>query len=516
MPVAYENRLALANPISLIVDKPSAEFTREDLLRVIEELNIEQITFHYTGLDGRYKELKIPVTSREVAERILTDGERVDGSSLFAGVVDTTLSDLYVIPVYKTAFVNPFDEKSLDLTCRYFTSDGELAPFAPDTILHRAAALFRRETGMELYALCELEFFLLSDREPNVFPGMIQRGYHESSPFVKTGHILNEMARCIAKITGAVKYAHSEVGYVECVSSNVEEINGKRAEQLEIEFLPTPVEDVGDYVVLARWLIRNIAYRHGCLATFAPKIEEGVAGNGQHVHVELLKNGRNAMTDEQGELSTQARKVIGGLCTYADSLVAFGNTVPSAYLRLVPNQEAPTHICWSDLNRSAMIRVPLGWSHLRNLAARINPQQRTALGDQEGRQTVEIRTPDGSALDHLLLAGITLAAEWGLSSNESLEIAGNLCTTANVFRDETLLKQLRILPKSCVESSRILLQKRSLYEREGIFPASVIDFVAKMLQAEDDENMNSYLAGLPADSRLSETRRIMHKDIHRH
>jgi len=63
----------------------------------------------------------------------------------------------------------------------------------------------------------------------------------------------------------------------------------KCGEQLEIEFLPTPIEDAGDYLVLARWLIRNVAYRHGCLATFAPKIEEGVAGNGFHVHMEVRR-----------------------------------------------------------------------------------------------------------------------------------------------------------------------------------------------------------------------------------
>src|SRR5512142_2047634 len=146
---------ALTNPISLIVDKPREQFTREDLIRVIEEKQIERITFHYTALDGKYKELKIPVAGRYQAERILADGERVDGSSLFKGLVETTLSDLYVVPVYKTAFLSPFEPASLDFTCRYLTREGELVPFALDTILARAAALFRRTTGLELHALGE-------------------------------------------------------------------------------------------------------------------------------------------------------------------------------------------------------------------------------------------------------------------------------------------------------------------------------------------------------------------------
>ncbi|MCZ6769761.1 MAG: glutamine synthetase, partial [Acidobacteria bacterium] len=71
------------------------------------------------------------------------------------------------------------------------------------------------------------------------------------------------------------------------------------------------------------------------------------------------------------------------------------------------------------------------------------------------------------------------------------------------------------LPGSCVESSRILLKKRRLYERKNIFPESIIDYVANLLRAENYEHMNEFLVNLPADDRLQETRRIMHKELHR-
>ena len=511
-----DRRYALTNPIVRLLDKPRESFTREDLLRVITERAIERVTFHYTGLDGKYKELKIPVADRYHAERILADGERVDGSSLFRGMVDAAVSDLYVVPLYKSAFFNPFDETSLDFTCRYLTRDGDLVPFAPDTILHNANALFERSTGMQLRALGELEFFLVGEPTTHAFAGSKQRGYHASSPFVKSGTVLNEMIRCITQITGAVKYAHSEVGFIESVRSDLAEIAGKSAEQLEIEFLPTSIEDAGDHLVLSRWLIRNIAWRHGYVATFAPKIEEGVAGNGLHVHMEVVQDGRNVMAEASGALSPIARQVIGGLCTYADSLTAFGNTVSSAYLRLVPNQEAPTLICWSDLNRSAMIRVPLGWSALENLAGRLNPQQDVPYLEPKGRQTVELRSPDGSAIAHLLLAGITMAAEWGLTRPESTATADRLYVAGDVFRDPARVRTLTALPKSCVESSRILEEKRGLYQRDEVFPPSVIDYVIGLLRAENDEHMNRVLSDLPADDRLHETRKIMHKDLHRH
>ena len=230
------------------------------------------------------------------------------------------------------------------------------------------------------------------------------------------------------------------------------------------------------------------------------------------------------MIGPDGSLSEEAKKLIGGLCEYADSLTAFGNTVSSAYLRLVPNQEAPTRICWSDLNRSALIRVPLGWTNSGNLAAKINPSTQDDYREAPGgRQTVELRSPDGSAQVHLLLAGIVMAADWAFKNGLSLfkeygplEQAKRFYVKGNIFSDKELLNSLPVLPASCVESSQILLEKRDLYERDGIFPPSVIDYVVRMLRAENDEFMNKNLSDLPADDRLHEIRKIMHKDLHRH
>lgn len=507
---------ALMNPLTRLLDKPRAEFTRADLLQVIEQNQLQRITFHYTGIDSKLKELKIPIASRAQAERILADGERVDGSSLFRGLVDVSVSDLYVVPVYKTAFLNPFDSGSLDFVCRYLTHEGELASYTLDNILLKAYQRFRAQTGLDLHAMGELEFFLLSNPTHNIYATARQRGYHTASPFNKTGDIINEMVNHITQITGAVKYAHSEVGNLHEVRSDLEEIAGKRADQLEVEFLPTPIDEAGDNLVLARWLIRNVAYRHGCVATFTPKLEEGIAGNGLHVHMELLQNGRNVMRQD-GQLSPAALQLIGGLSHYAGTLTAFGNTVSSAYLRLVPNQEAPTRVCWSESNRSAMIRVPLGWANASNLARQVNPQQTTDFVDEVGRQTVELRSPDGSAIVHLLLAGITMAATWGLTHPAiAQQLAEELHVTGNIFRDKAVLARLQPLPSSCVASAAALRQQRELYEADGVFPPSMIDYVAQLLEEEDDADMNHELADLPADDRLHRTRAIMHKDLHRH
>ncbi len=510
------DQAALANPLSLMLDKDRRDFTRADMLKVIRERGIERLSFHYTSVDGKLRELKLPVSDFTQAERILASGERVDGSSLFAGLVDAAASDLYVVPSYRTAFLSPFDTLSLNFICRFLDRDGQLAAFTPDNILAIAHERFTERTGLELHALGELEFFLVREGGPENFSAHRQVGYHASSPFFKGGDVVNEMVRYMTQITGAVKYAHAEVGYIDSVRSNLPLLAGRRAEQHEIELQTRPIEEMGDLVGLARWIIRNVAHRHGMLATFAPKIEEGVAGNGLHFHMELVADGRNIMSAEDGSLSPEARKLIGGLVHYASTLSAFGNTVASSFLRLVPNQEAPTRICWSHNNRSALIRVPLGWSKQSHLARVVNPSDTDDYVDPRGRQTVELRSPDGSASFHLLLAGITGAAEYGLTHDGMLELAEKTNVEGNVFHDKERMKHLEPLPASCVQCARLLDERRAMYEVDGVFPASVIDYQIELLSKEKDEKLNSDFSKLPAEERLMATRELMHKDIHRH
>ncbi|NOZ13540.1 MAG: glutamine synthetase [Acidobacteria bacterium] len=510
----------LENPLELFLDKERNDFTRGDILRVIEEMGIELLSFHYTGIDGKLKELRLPVQSRSQVLQLLADGERADGSSLFKGLVDTACSDLYVVPLYRTAFLNPFSENTLGMMCRFFDREGKLADFAPGSILHRASELLRSSTGLSLHALGELEFFLLyrpETEDGDHYPLPMQSGYHATGPFVKHGAIVEEMVRHISRITGSVKYAHSEVGVIRNLASNIPEIDGRFGEQWEIEFLPAPVSDMADDLVIAKWIVRNVAQKHGCIATFAPKLEEGVAGNGFHFHMMLREGDKNVMVGDKGELSEAARQLIGGICHYADSLTAFGNTVSSAYLRLVPGQEAPTRVCWSDLNRTAMIRVPLGWQTVHDLAANLNPADEEDAVPGKSRQTVELRTADGSALIHLILSGITMAAQWGLSHpGESLEIARTLYLPVENSRDGEFLGHLPPLPRSCVESARVLRRKADLYTREGVFHESILRYMTELLLAEDDEDMNQRLTSMPADQRLNESLKIMHGNLHRH
>ena len=109
-----------------------------------------------------------------------------------------------------------------------------------------------------------------------------------------------------------------------------------------------------------------------------------------------------------------------------------------------------------------------------------------------------------------------MAATWGFQEEQSLELAKKYYVNKDLQSDLNGLDVFPSLPKSCVESSRLLLEKRFLYEREAIFPKSIIDFMCRLLLAENDEMMAQKLADLPLNDRLHEIRKIMHRTLHRH
>jgi glutamine synthetase len=260
--------------------------------------------------------------------------------------------------------------------------------------------------------------------------------------------------------------------------------------QHEIEFLPCPVEDAADQLVLAKWVVREVAYKYDLEVSFAPKIIVGHAGIGMHVHVRLVKDDKNMMVDKDG-LSDIAKKMIAGMLQLAPSLTAFGNTVPTSFLRLVPHQEAPTCICWGDRNRSVLIRVPLGWLGVDNMIHDANPQEPKVDYHYMNTQTVELRSPDGSANVHQLLAGMTVAALHGLESDDSLKFAEE----TYVKVDASKCIDLDQLPASCYEAAEKLLEQRDFYEKNGVFPAGMIDKLANDLKAHKDKDLSEKLFG---------------------
>ena len=279
-----DNRIELnPNEVVAFLGKLPGEFTRADMLRFIREKGIRMIDFMYPAEDGRVKTLNFTVNNLAYAETILTEGERVDGSSLFPSFIEAGNSDLYVLPRYRTAFVDPFNEiPTLCFLCSFFDKNGEPFDCAPYQTLMRAEDAFYQSTGMTFEAMGELEYYVITDADP-LFPATDQKGYHESEPFAKLNDFRRACMVRVAQTGGQIKYGHSEVGNFT--------LDGKIYEQNEIEFLPNPVATAADQLLLAKWVIRNLAYQWGLDVSFAPKITTGKAGSGMHIHMRLMKDG---------------------------------------------------------------------------------------------------------------------------------------------------------------------------------------------------------------------------------
>jgi glutamine synthetase len=342
-----------------------------------------------------------------------------------------------------------------------------------------------------------------------------QRNYHQSFPYLHGRAIADEILRTVAEVTGCVKYCHGEVGYIDRIDSHLPELDDKRVEQYEIEFDLVPIEDLGTWLAVARWLVRAIAAHHGASVTYLPKLEEGMAGSGLHFHLALTRDGRNVMVDEKGELTEDALRIIGGLLRRSPELTAFGNTVAASYLRLVPGQEAPTLVCWGRHNRSSLIRVPLDFRTDRRLDLTMNPDETGDLPPFEEKATVEYRSPDGSAFYHLLLAAIAMAIEEGLTSEDGLAVAERLEVVGNLAEQDEVRKTLEALPTTAEAAAAILRERRSFFEDRGFSPR-LVDLILQKLENEADDGLSERLRKLPAADRLKASRSLMHKDLHKH
>lgn len=465
--------------------KPARELTKADIIRFITEEDVRMVNFMYPAADGRLKTLNFTVNNLVYLETILTHGERVDGSSLFP-FIQAGSSDLYAIPRYRTAFLDPFAPvKTLVMLCSFFDRDGKPLESAPEHTLKKACDTIRDKTGVEFQAMGELEYYVIS-QATDLFPATDQRGYHESTPFAKFNDFRMECMDAIAGTGGMIKYGHSEVG-------NFTD-DGVVYEQNEIEFLPTNAEEAADQLMVAKWIIRNLAWRKGLDITFAPKITTGKAGSGLHIHMRLLdKEGNNLMLNEDRTLSEVARRAIAGMMVLAPSITAFGNKNPASYLRLVPHQEAPTDVCWGVSNRTALVRVPLGWTSGVDMSVIANPgEEHDPSIDTRMKQTVEMRSPDGSANVYQLMAALAVACRTGLEldPNEALKIADRTFIDSKTADRSTFDS----LPDCCEDSAERLEAQRAAYEAEGVFAPQMIDGIIAGLKSMKDRGLREKIS----------------------
>ena len=449
---------------------------KEDVLKLISQNNVKILNLCHIPEDGRLKTLSFAISDPAKTEEILELGERVDGSSLFS-FLEPGKSDIYIMPILQKSFTNPFSPIStLNILCDYLDDRGEPLEAAPQNVLTRAERSLFSASGTVLKALAELEFYITSKQESEpLFPAYSDRNYHDSAPFTRFEAVRNEILATLPIIGIETKYGHSEVG-------RIDGKDGEFSEQQEIELAAQNLNRIAESVSLAKWVIRNVCAKYHLSVSFSPKIAVKHAGTGMHIHICALRNGRNLIANKDRTLSKEAIEMIGGILKFAPSLPAFANPTPISYLRFIAHKESPMHICWSERNRLALIRIPL-W---RKLGKR-------SLEADECGETFEYRAPDAFANPYMLLAGITVATSYGLNNpKEALKIADALHLKNNEEQ-----RPSQTLPLSCSESADNLARDRWLYESEGVFPTRLIDKTIESLKSYKDKNLWQKLANKP-------------------
>ncbi|NIR43300.1 MAG: glutamine synthetase [Gemmatimonadetes bacterium] len=435
--------------------KPRSEWTLDDVLELADRHRIVLLSLMHVGGDGWLKALDFVPGGRDHLRDIVQGGERADGSSLFPDTgIPTGASDIVLRPRLDTGFIDPFAPRpTLVLMCGHADRDGAPLPQSPDTIVRRAFARLKEETGIELWGLGEVEYFLGKRWDETDIYGADDRGYHATAPFVFGEELRREAMGLLRDIGVPVKYGHSEVGYIEA-----RETEGVIWEQHEIELGLAPLPAAADAILLAQWVLRNLAQRNGMRCSTDPMMLEGHAGNGLHFHFAPMQNGRNVPIREgDSKLSDPARWLIGGLVEMGEALMAFGNRVEGSFARLNQAKEAPNRISWGEFDRNALVRLPI-----------------TAT-DQAGRQvtmpTIEFRLPDGSALPHLLMAGVAVAMLQSRKSGDLDELLQRTSASAAAAARDGVSR----VPRSFAEVAEALTRHRASLEASGAFPATLLD-----------------------------------------
>lgn len=445
-----------ASRLQRALGKPPAEWIVEDLVRVFDQEGLALVTLMHVGGDGSLKALDFAPQGRANLEAILRYGERADGSSLFEGL-RSGASDILLRPRLSTAFIHPFSAiPSLAILCAHLDRNGRPLPQSPDTIVRRAYDRVREELGIEYQALGEVEYFLGRPAGEGDTERRRDCGYHATFPFVAGEGMRRRALWHLAVMGIPVKYAHAEVGLID-----ERKDKGRVWEQHEIELGLAPLPEAADAVVLTRWLLLHLAHEEGLQCRFDPILKEGYAGSGLHIHSlpgpVPSSTGPLAPFLDDGSPGPPSRWLIGGLVRLAPALMAFGNREAGSFVRLLQAKETPVAITWGAFNRKALIRLPL-----------------VAPGVASGEAwppTIEFRLPDGSALPHLLLAGMAQAMVLGRSSRD-LDALLERTSSHGAAIDVSRMPQL---PRDREGVAAALADARPALEAGGVFPESILD-----------------------------------------
>ncbi len=351
-----------------------SNYTKQDIIRMVEEEDVEFIRLQFTDMFGTFKNVAITKSQLEKA----LDNRCIFDASSIEGFVRIEASDMYLYPDLDTFTIFPWrpqQGKVARIICDIYRPDHTPFEGDPRFILKRVLAK-AAELGYQLDVGPECEFFLFHTDEDGA-PTTIS---HERAGFFDLGPMdLGENARRDIVLT------LEEMGF-EIESSHHEAAPA----QHRIDFRYDEALRTADNIMTFKLAVKTIAKRFGLFASFMPKPKHGINGSGMHLNISVTKDGKNIFadpTDARG-LSQEAYYFIGGLMKHMRGMTAVTNPLVNSYKRLVPGFEAPIHITWSDSHRRPLIRIPV----------------------ERGESTrIELRSPDPAANPYLAFA-VCLAA----------------------------------------------------------------------------------------------------------
>ena len=355
------------------------KYTKEDIIRMVQEEDIQFIRMQFTDIFGQLK--NVAITASQI-ERVVNNEIMMDGSSI-EGFVRIEESDQYLWPDLDTFAVLPWRPqygKVARLICDVHNPDGTSFQGDPRSVLKRE--LRRAELlGYTFNVGPELEFFLFQTDENGrpTTQTSDEAGYFDLGPLDHGESTRREVTLALEQMGFEIEASHHELA----------------AGQHELDFKYAEALHTADNIMTFKLAVKTLAQKNGLHATFMPKPVYGAAGNGMHVNMSLFQNGRNAFYDESApnQLSPLATQFIAGLLAHARGFCALTNPLVNSYKRLVPGYEAPCYPAWSTSNRSALIRIPA----------------------PRGQGTrVELRSPDPTCNPYLVFAACLAAGLDGI------------------------------------------------------------------------------------------------------
>lgn len=437
----------------------------EDVLKFASEKNVQMVDLKFSDLLGNWHHLTIPLHQLKLES--FKEGFAFDGSS-FLGWKNVEDSDMLMLPDPSTALMDPFTKvPTLSLICDLYCPDKKALYEKDPRFVLKKAMSYLRDSGIadEAYFGPEAEFFIFDSIrfEQNCHSGFYlidssegtwntgrdeegknlgykirtKGGYFPTMPSDTLHDIRTEMCVELEKCGFIIERHHREVA---------------TAGQAEINFRFDSAVAMADKMMWFKYIVKNVAKRHGKTVTFMPKPLHGDNGSGMHIHTSLWKNDKNLFAGEEyAGLSETALHFIGGILKHAPALCALTNPTTNSYKRLVPGFEAPTRLAYSHRNRSAAIRIP------------------TTADDPKAKR-IEFRTPDGSANIYLAQAAILMA---GIDGIENKIHPGN-AFEGDLYKATSQSESVQTVPATLQESLEKLKANPEFLLKGEVFSPEIL------------------------------------------